>query len=319
MTHLTEEQQVHSFDNVNVVLANEERFKIKLGIGSDAFTSLRVGKLVGKLWGMGGAAGTGAGVAASNVVASSFFGASTSFWTTIGFGAASVSTPLPWIVGAAVVSSSAYYGVSRLFRSYAGSRVDEVPKFLNSGLDVLAASTLDLLGSLALKVAAIDGHIDDSERAVIEEHMIEEWGYHPDYTRHALDVLQQNIDKVRLAEVASSLAEFSRQNPDCNYHTIQTELRKILVEIAEADGYLDEREEMAIERIENALRERNSLLSSTGRVISQTASGVGNVTSSTVRTFGKSSSSALSGAADTADRARKSVVSYVGKKIWSRN
>jgi uncharacterized tellurite resistance protein B-like protein len=260
MTILTQEQQVHTFDDVMLVLANEERFKIKLGIGSEAFKSLKVGKLVGQLWDMGGAVGTGAGVAASGTVATTFFG---TFWTTIGV--ATAVTPIGWIVGAAVASGGAYYGVSRLFKSYAGSRVDEIPKFLNTGLDVLAATTLDLLGSLALKVAAIDGQIDASERSAMEEYFIEEWGYDPNYVAHALNVLQQNIDKSRLSEMASSLAEFSRQNPDYNFQAMQTELRKLLTEIAEADGHLDEREEMALERIEKALQQHSSLASSTRR------------------------------------------------------
>ena len=314
MTIFTEEQQIHSFDEVKNVLSNQERFKIKLGIGSDAFASLKVGKFVGQLWDMGGAVGTGAGVAASQTVAATFFG---SFWTTIG--AATAVTPVGWVVGAAVVSGGAYYGVSRLFKSYAGSRMDEVPKFLNTGLDVLAASALDLLGSLALKVAAIDGHIDVSERAAMEDYFVEEWGYNPDYVQHALDVLQQNVDKSSLSEMANSLAEFSRQNPDCNFQAIQAELRKLLTEIAEADGHLDEREEMAIERIENALRERNSLFSSAGRVISGVASGMGNAAASTARTVGESTSTALSSAADTAARARNVTASYLGAKIWPRN
>ena len=137
--------------------------------------------------------------------------------------------------------------------------------------------------------------------------------------QHALDVLQQNVDKSRLSEMEISLATFSRENPDCNFQAIQAELRKLLTEIAEADGYLDEREEMAIERIESALRERNSLISSTGRAISKAATGVGNTAALTARTVGKSTSTALSGAADTAARARKITASYIGAKIWRRD
>jgi len=314
MTLMTEKQQIHSFDDVKKVVANEERFKIKLGIGRDAFMSLKVGKLAGQLWEMGGAVSTGASVAASGTVATTFFG---SFWTTLGLTAA--VTPIGWVVGAAVVSGGAYYGVSRLFKSYAGSRVDEVPTFLNTGLDVLAASALDLLGSLALKVAAIDGSIEASERSAMEEYFVDEWGYDRDYVVHALDVLQQNIDKSRLSEMANSLAEFSRQNSDCNFQAIQKELRKLLTEIAEADGYLDEREEMAIERIENALRDRTSMSSTTGRLVSETASGIGSAADATARVVGNTTASALASAADTAARARKITGSYISAKFWRRD
>jgi len=312
MTFLTKEQQIHSFDRVITVLANEERFKLKLGMGRDVFGSIKAGDLIGRFTSVSSAAGAGAGVAFAVT------GPST-IWAPLLAYVGLASNPIGWIVGAAVASGGAYYGVSHLFKTYSSSRIDEIPKFLNTGLDVLGSAMLDLLGSLALKVAAIDGHIDASERVAIQGYFVEEWGYDPDYVQHALDVLQQNVDKSRLSEMANSLAEFSRQNPDCNFQAIQAELRKLLTEVAEADGHLDEREEMAIERIENALRERNSLISSTVSVISEVASGMGNAAASTARTVGESTSAALSGAADTAARARKATASYIGAKIWPKS
>jgi uncharacterized tellurite resistance protein B-like protein len=309
---MTTKQQIHSFENVARVLANEERFKLKLGTGRNAFASIKAGDLIGQLTQVSSAAGAGAGAAFAVTAPSTI-------WGTVVASVGLASNPIGWIVGAAAASGGVYYGVSHLFKTYSSTRVEEVPRFLNTGLDVLASTTLDLLGSLALKMAAIDGSIDPSERDAMEEYFAEEWGYDPDYLQHALDVLQQNIDKSRLSEMANSLAEFSRQNPDCNFQAIQTELRKLLTEIAEADGYLDEREEMAIERIENALQERNSLISSTGRVISGAATGIGNTAALTARTVGKSTSTALSGAAETATRARKVTASYIGAKIWRRD
>lgn len=310
MTSMTEKQQIHSFDNVARVLANEERFKLKLGTGRDAFASIKAGDLIGQLTQVSSAAGAGAGVA--------YAVTAPSLWGTILLTVGLTSSPIGWIVGAAAASGGVYYGVSHLFKTYSSSRVDEVPRFLNTGLDVLASTTLDLLGSLALKVAAIDGHVDVSERAAMEEYFVEEWGYDPAYVQHALDVLQQNVDKSRLSEMANSLAAFSHENPDCSFQVIQAELRKLLTEIAEADGHLDEREEMAIERIENALQERNSLISSTGRVFSEAALGMGNAAASTARTVGKSTSTAVSGAADTVARARTATAKYIGARIWPR-
>lgn len=210
MTSLTEKQQIHSFDGVVRVLANEERFKLKLGTGRNAFASIKAGDLIGQLTQVSSAAGAGAGAAFAVTAPSTI-------WGTVVASIGLASNPIGWIVGAAAASGGVYYGVSHLFKTYSSTRVEEVPRFLNTGLDVLASTTLDLLGSLALKMAAIDGSIDPSERDAMEEYFAEEWGYDPDYLRHALDVLQQNIDKSRLSEMANSLAEFSRQNPDCNF------------------------------------------------------------------------------------------------------
>ncbi|MDV7141751.1 TerB family tellurite resistance protein [Tropicimonas sp. TH_r6] len=285
MIKLSEEQQVLGFDCVQSVLANEERFKIRLKIGRDAFTSLKTGERLGHLFHLGTAAGAGAGAAASGTVATTFFG---SIWTSVGL--ATAATPVGWIVGAAVASGGFVYGVSRLFQSYSNSRVDEIPKFLNSALDIMAASTLDLLGSLAMKVASIDGHVDQTERNSMQEYFVDEWGYDPTYVEQALNVLEQNIEKTRLSEMTASLAEFAKSNPDCDFGTMQAGLRELLVEIAEADGHLDEREEMAIERIEASLCEQNSLLYSVKAAVSATASGV----SSASETLGKSATGAVS-------------------------
>ena len=252
----TPKEQVKSFDEVRCVIANEEKFKLKLGIGRDAFASLKVAGVVGKIWDVGGAAGTGGTVAASGAVASTFFG---TFWTGLGWTAAA-STPVGWVIGAAVVSGGAYYGVSRLFHSYSSNRIDEVPKFINTGIDVLATSAFDLLGSLAIKVALIDGVFDKIERSAMVDYFIEDWGYDLDYVNQALDVLEQNIEKSRLSDMAAELARFANDNPDCDYNSILKEILSLLEEIAEADGKLDEREEMAIQKVGEAFQAQKSLL-----------------------------------------------------------
>lgn len=287
MNNATVEEQIQSFNDVQCIVANEERFKVKLGAGLKGYTSLKTVDLFNQISSIGGAAKTGAGLASSSTVASTFF---PTLFSNLGF--ASAATPVGWVIAAAVASGGVYYGASRLFKSYYGSRVDEVPKFLNTALDVLAASTLDLLGSLSLRVALIDGEIDPAELSSMTNYFVEEWGYDRNYVSHTLDILMQNADKTRLNEMTRSLAEFARANPDCDFVTIQSEIRKLLVEIAEADGEIDEREEMAIERIENALDAQNSFLNS----ISETLSTVTHAAASTTSATSKSVSDMVSNA-----------------------
>ncbi|NIZ61969.1 hypothetical protein DL239_13390 [Sedimentitalea sp. CY04] len=267
MTH-TIEEQMHSFDAVKGVVSNDLLFKSKLGIGADAYASLRTGKMLQQLWDVGGVAATGAGVAASTTVASTFFG---SFLTAAGL--VTAVTPIGWVVGAAAATGGVYYGVTRLFHSYSETRVEEIPKFINTPIDVLGAALLDLLGSLALKVAAIDGVIDPSERQAMRSHFVDAWGYDAAYVASALNVLEENIERTRLADMTASLAEFALANPDCNFTAIQSQIATLLEEIAAADGILDEREEMAIEKILNSLREQNSTLSSLKRTITSPVKG----------------------------------------------
>jgi len=268
----TVEEQVHRFDGVERVIVNEEKFKARLGAGSGAFTSLRVADVLGLVWNVGGAAGTGAGVAASSTVATTFF-APSGLAAFFGLGAAAV-TPIGWVVGAGAAAGGLYYGVTRLFRTYHGSRVDEVPRFLNSAIDVLGASFLDLVGSLAIKVAAIDGEVHERERTAISEYFVHEWGFDPVYTSRALQVLEENTEQQRIGEMSRMLAEFARTSPDCDFKKIRKGLSDLLTEISEADGRVDEREEMAIEKIVGALHQEVSTYSSVKRAINAPVTGV---------------------------------------------
>lgn len=148
------------FSEIDRVVADPLRFKLKLGIGEDAYASLRIKKNLTNLWDLVGWGGTGATVAASPMVASAFF-VPKGFIALLGFGTA--VTPVGWVVAAAVTSAGAYYGVTRLFGGYEGSRVDKIPKFINTPLDVLGAALFDLMGGLAIRVAYIDGRIDERE------------------------------------------------------------------------------------------------------------------------------------------------------------
>ncbi len=265
------EEQIHSFDAVERVVANEEKFKSRVGAGASAFGSLRVADLLTELWGVGGAARDGAALMGSGAIASTFF-SSSGIAGFLGIGVA--TTPVGWVLGAGAAAGGLYYGVNRLFQTYYGSRIDEVPRFLNSPIDVLGASFLDLVGSLAIKVAAIDGHIHERERKAIREYFIDEWGFDPAYTKRALDLLEDTTKDQRISEMANMLAEFARTSPDCDFAKIRKGLNELLTEISEADGVVDEREEMAIDRIVGAVNQEVSAYNSVKRTLKAPGKGV---------------------------------------------
>ena len=249
----TPAETLKRFEGVNNVVADDLRFKRKLAIGEDAYTSIRLGRAAAKAWDVGGVAATGAAAAASPIVASTFFG-STGFMAAIGLGAAA-ATPIGWVVAAAALSGAAYFGVTRLIGGYAASRVDVIPRFINSPIDELGAALLDMMGLLALKVAAIDGSVEDAERSAIADYFVTEWGYDPIYAKVALDLLEANALSTPLKNLASALQAFASDHPDCNAKALIADLLAMLREVAEADGKLDEREELAIDAIGTALRQ----------------------------------------------------------------
>jgi uncharacterized tellurite resistance protein B-like protein len=249
--------QIAYFDAVEKVVADEVRFKIKLGIGSDAYTSMRYGKRLQELWDIGGVAATGAGVAASSTVAGTFF--ATGGWlSAIGLGAAA-ATPVAWILTAGAASGAAYFGVTRLFRGYGADRVDTIPKFINTPIDILGTTLFDLIAPLSVKIARIDNVYDTRERSVILSYFVSQWGFDTAYVEAALTTIEENTTDETLQDLVSTLADFTKQNPDCNYAHMCAGLIAFLTEIAEADHRLDEREEMAIERVASVLNSKGRI------------------------------------------------------------
>lgn len=239
------------FEGVSQVIADSLRFKRKLAIGEDAYTSIKLGRAISKIWDVGGVAATGAGVAASGTVAGTFFG-STGVLASLGLGAAAV-TPVGWVVAAAVVSGGAYYGVTNMIGRYAGSRVEVIPRYINSPIDQLGAALLDMMGALSLKVASMDGRIDPVERGAMTDYFVSEWGYDSDYVARALEVLEEGGLTQPLKPMTRAIAKFVKDHPDCNFEAFRAEIMLLLREVAEADGVLDEREELAIDAIGTAL------------------------------------------------------------------
>lgn len=247
-----------AFDATGIeqVVADPLRFKKHLQIGEDAFALLKAKKQLSTVWETAGAAATGAGIASSSVVAGTFF-APTGLAAWLGL--ATAATPVGWVVAAAVVAGGGYYGISRWFSGKTDVFVDTIPKYINTPIDVLGAALVDLLGSLSMRVAVIDGRIDPSERTCILEHFVHDWGFDYTYVSRRLDALAPRADETRVKALARDLAKFQAANPDCNAPAMQAELMRFLRELVAADGIIDEREELAIEAIERILQEESRL------------------------------------------------------------
>lgn len=291
---MNEAQQIEDLNAVDLVVEDSNRFKIKLGIGEEAYTSLKMAKSLQSLWEVKGAASAGAAAAASPAVATAFFGGGGGFLSALGFGAAA-ATPVGWIMAAAVVSGGAYYGAMRLASSYSSSRVETIPKFINTPIDFLGATLFDMLSGLALKVADFAGEIDDNERSAIVDYFSEEWGLSKDYTTKALPLIESQIKSQSLKVIVKAFAEFQMDNPDCNPTALSKDVRKFLEEIAHADGDFDEREELAIDTIERELSVHLSTQNQTLRAAKKYASSATAVASEISTTLQEQAGSFLGG------------------------
>jgi len=251
---------VHELDGLEkleLVVRDGNKFKIRLGIGEDAYQSLKLAKGLQTLWDVKGAAGAGAAAAASPVVAGTFF-SSGGLLSALGWGAAA-TTPVGWVVAAAVASGGAYYGVMSLAGKYTSSRVEKIPKFLNTPIDLLGATLFDLIGGLALKVAILSNDIDEVERGSLVDYFVEVWGIDKEYIRQSLPILEDQVRGRNLKEMVKALVEFQLDNPDCNPEAMKKDILELLNEIVIADGEIDEREELALGTVESELNKHLAL------------------------------------------------------------
>lgn len=226
------------------VISQPLQFKAQLGISDDAYASLTTSRALVELFQVGTAAAAGGAAMGSTAVASSFWG---SWLTAIGIGTA--VTPVGWVLGGAALAGALSWGALRALRMYQDSRVDVVPKFINTPVDLLGAALFDLVAGVGLIVLRTSGEIDHDERKAISDYFIEKWGFDPSYVDAALALLEETTRGKSVSEAATVLAHYCLENTDCNYEIITDGLMEYLTEIAEADGVVSPEEEQAIAEV----------------------------------------------------------------------
>jgi len=233
------------FSEIEAIVTEPLKFKMKLAIGEDAYKSLRIKKAAWEVWDVAGVAGTGVWAAQLPWVAS-FLG---SKGVLVSLGFASASTPIGWVILAGVLSGGAWLGITRYLKSIDGGRVDVIPKFINTPLDVLALGLFDLIVPLALKVANVDDNLEDKERQAISSYFVKEWGYDKRFIDEGIAFIESKLSEYTIKDLAQTLAEFQKQSPDCNFNLMSKEILNFLKTVIESDGKIDEREEMAVEKV----------------------------------------------------------------------
>ena len=231
-------------EGVERVIEHPLYFKMKLGIGDDAFESWRQKKNLKKILNVLNIAIVGgAGAALVTLFAPA------GILVTLGLAA----SPVGWMIAAAVASSAGYYGISRYLRSGREGRVRDVPEWINGPLDALAVVMFDFFAPLGIEVAALDGGITDSERRLITEYFVREWGYSERFVQFALPKLESNVETFPIVELVDNLIEYKKQSPDINSDALSEELTGFLKEVTRVDGELHDLEVIFVQWLEITL------------------------------------------------------------------
>lgn len=217
---------------------------------------VRLKKAVFEAWDVAGVAATGGQIASSAMIAQKFF-AAPSLLSTIGLGTATAATPVGWVIAASLVSGGAWFGITRYLKSDSG-KVQSIPEFINTPIDVLGLGLFDLLAPLSLKLASVDGQISEGEIETIKDYFIKQWGYSDEFVEQGVAFVSDRLDGFDIKTTAATLGAFARDNPDCRADAMLADIVTFLREVMYADGIEDEREEMAIERINNIFTEEMS-------------------------------------------------------------
>ena len=269
--------ELSRFAEVQSVVRDPVRFKYKLNIGEDAYQSLRLKKYLLDAVDAGNGAIVGFGAAKSSVVASTFFAPSGLLGA---IGVTSAATPLGWAVAAGVVGAGLSLVIGKHLVRGSSSQVRSVPDCINTPMDVLAVGLFDLLGMLGVKLALVDGRFHEKEQDRILTYFVDEWGYDRTFVEVGLKEIEAAADEHTIRAVAEQLANFKKENPDCNYATMAKEILEFLKDLSQADGVVDEREELAIEKVEGIFDEVNRF--KVGDVLSGTLGKMGGKVSGAV-------------------------------------
>lgn len=256
---MSEFESDNQMEDVQTVIRDPLRFKVKLDIGEQAYSSLRLKTYLLDSVDAANGAATGFVVAKSSLVASTFF-APSGFLGALGIGAA--VTPVGWAIAAGVAGAGLSLVIGkRLVRGSSG-RVKQIPDFINTPMDVLATGLFDMIATLGVKLAQIDGKFVQEERDFITHYFVDEWGYDSLFVQQGLKLIEEQADQYSIKEISERLARFKKANPDCNYQSMSKEIITFISGVAEADGFLDEREEMAVERVNAVFEDINSITTS---------------------------------------------------------
>lgn len=261
---------------IDSVIAHDLLFKAQLGIGESAYKSLKTGNITIKAWNLSAAVVGGGALAASPLVATTFFPAG-GILGLLGLGAA--ATPIGWVIAAGALSGMTWFGIQKKLDRMSADKTVVVPKYINTPLDLLAVGIFELIAPLALKIAFADDKFTADESGRISGYFSDRWGYNPKFVQAGLQfysealsapaMIRAKLEKDGMSEHAHLIKDFDEEdyakifvafveaNKDCNHQKLSKNVVGFLRELVRADSEVHPREEETLERIGTILRNKS--------------------------------------------------------------
>ena len=301
-------------------------FKEKLGIGDKAYAFVRARDKLTTFTESIGIGATASGLAASHVVAGTFF-AQQGILASLGL--ATAATPLGWVIGAGMATGAGYLALSSLLERSKDEHVIVTPKYINTPLDIIATALIEMMLPVSLKVAKADGELSSHERRVIVHNYVNRWGYNKDFITRMIQEYEEHLDDVSLSCVADSFNLYCRDNPDCDPASICMKYKEHLAEIATENGQIKQAEQAVLDEFislldsasepgyfnatfENLKSGASSISSSAGAVIDKGASAISDTATAIGQAAKQTGAMAIDTSSVAADKAHRVGVSAFG-------
>lgn len=247
------------------VVQDPFRFKAKLKIGADAFAVLS--KAENLQDSINVLTGSAAGAA---LVGSAWFSGLGTLGT-LGLSLGMVTTPVGWIAAAGLGGGAVVFGIKKLLKKAKKEAVDEVPKYINTPLDILAANLVNLMLPPMIYVSGVDGEHHDQERETIINYFVEEWGLSHPYIQDKYNELVLSGGHFDLKAWSESIGQLS-ESKDIAYEELCEELITALEAVRDADGVLHDAEQAAIEAVKASLTREATFLGMSWSSVKNTVS-----------------------------------------------
>ena len=248
--HIDDELRDFFSSEVTAVIADSDTFRRKLGIGSDAFKILTRAEATNKFV---GAACGGAGIAGA---AYAGWFASLGVLGQMGVAVGLVSTPLGWVGAAGATGAGMFLLTRRLLNAARREMTEEIPRFINTPLDVIGASICDILAPALCKIVIADGVVEDVELERVTSYFCAEWGFDRNYIDCVIKFDAEHFDDWDWSILSSLIGEVEKTG-DVKSKELIVELQRIAEEVALCDGSVSDSERHELSLMRSALTPKN--------------------------------------------------------------